>query len=38
VEDIGWCWFFGVIDHFNDELISWHTCDYSGVNVPFASV
>lgn len=26
VEDIGWCWFFGVLDHFNDELISWHTC------------
>lgn len=21
----GWCWFFGVIDHFNDEIISWHT-------------
>ncbi len=20
----GWCWFFGVIDHFNDELIAWH--------------
>jgi len=20
----GWCWFFGVIDHFNDELLSWH--------------
>ena len=26
VEDIGWCWFFGVLDHFNDELISWHAC------------
>ena len=26
VEDIGWCWFFGVLDHFNDELIAWHTC------------
>lgn len=26
VEGIGWCWFFGVLDHFNDELISWHTC------------
>ena len=26
VEDVGWCWFFGVIDHFNSELISWHTC------------
>lgn len=23
-EKEGWCWFFGVIDHFNDELISWH--------------
>jgi transposase InsO family protein len=21
----GWCWFFGVIEHFNDEIISWHT-------------
>jgi transposase InsO family protein len=20
----GWCWFFGIIDHFNDEIISWH--------------
>ena len=20
----GWCWFFGVIDHFNDEIISWN--------------
>jgi transposase InsO family protein len=20
----GWCWFFGVIDHFNDEILSWH--------------
>lgn len=20
----GWCWFFGVIDHFNDEIIAWH--------------
>lgn len=20
----GWCWFFSVIDHFNDEIISWH--------------
>ena len=26
MEDIGWCWFFVVLDHFNDELISWHTC------------
>lgn len=22
----GWCWFFGVIDHFNDEIMAWHTC------------
>lgn len=21
----GWCWFFGVIEHFNDEILSWHT-------------
>ena len=21
----GWCWFFGVIDHFNDEIMAWHT-------------
>ena len=21
----GWCWFFGVIDHFNDEILAWHT-------------
>lgn len=20
----GWCWFFGIIDHFNDEIIAWH--------------
>jgi transposase InsO family protein len=20
----GWCWFFGMIDHFNDEVIAWH--------------
>lgn len=26
VEDVGWCWFFGVIDHFNAEVLSWHTC------------
>lgn len=24
VQEYGWCWFFGVIDHFNDEIISWH--------------
>lgn len=23
-EKEGWCWFFGVIDHFNDEIITWH--------------
>jgi transposase InsO family protein len=22
VQECGWCWFFGVIDHFNDEIIS----------------
>lgn len=21
----GWCWFFSVIDHFNDEILAWHT-------------
>lgn len=26
VEEEGWCWFFGVLDHFNSELIAWHTC------------
>ena len=26
VESIGWCWFFAVIDHFNDEIIAWHIC------------
>lgn len=20
----GWCWFFGTIDHFNDEILAWH--------------
>jgi transposase InsO family protein len=24
IEGLGWHWFFGVIDHFNDEIISWH--------------
>jgi putative transposase len=24
IEGSGWHWFFGVIDHFNDEIISWH--------------
>lgn len=22
----GWCWFFGVIDHFNDEIMAWYVC------------
>ena len=21
----GWCWFFGVIDHFNDEIMAWYS-------------
>mgnify|MGYP000853074173 FL=1 len=24
IDGAGWHWFFGVIDHFNDEIISWH--------------
>ena len=24
IDGSGWHWFFGVIDHFNDEIISWH--------------
>ena len=24
IDGLGWHWFFGVIDHFNDEIISWH--------------
>src|SRR4030095_14368565 len=20
----GWCWFFGAIDHYHDELMGWH--------------
>jgi len=24
IEGSGWHWFFGVIDHFNDEIVSWH--------------
>jgi hypothetical protein len=24
IDGIGWHWFFGVIDHFNDEIILWH--------------
>lgn len=23
----GWCWFFGVIDHFNDEIIAWYASE-----------
>ena len=23
-EEDGWCWFFGVIDHCNDEILGWH--------------
>lgn len=23
-EENGWCWFFGVIDHCNDEILGWH--------------
>jgi len=21
----GWCWFFGAIDHFSDDIVGWHT-------------
>lgn len=24
IDGLDWHWFFGVIDHFNDEIISWH--------------
>lgn len=24
IDGLGWHWFFGVIDHFNDEILSWH--------------
>jgi len=24
IDGLGWHWFFGVIDHFNDEIHSWH--------------
>src|SRR5262245_46611431 len=24
-EEDGWCWFFGAIDHYVDELVGWHT-------------
>lgn len=26
MDELGWYWFFGVIDHFNDELLAWHIC------------
>lgn len=24
IDGLGWHWFFGVIDHYNDEIIAWH--------------
>lgn len=24
IDGLGWHWFFGVIDHYNDEILSWH--------------
>lgn len=24
VDSVGWCWFFGVIEHCNNEILSWH--------------
>lgn len=27
VEEGGWCWFFGVIDHWNDEILAWHAAE-----------
>ncbi|MDS1032763.1 hypothetical protein RDV77_09095 [Porphyromonadaceae sp. NP-X] len=24
IDGLGWYWFFGVIDHFIEEIISWH--------------
>ena len=24
-EDDGWCWFFGAIDHYSDDIVGWHT-------------
>lgn len=24
VDGTGWCWFFGVIEHCNDEILAWH--------------
>src|SRR6266508_1013233 len=21
----GWCWFFGAIDHYSDDIVGWHT-------------
>lgn len=23
-EENGWCWFFGAIDHYTDEIVGWH--------------
>jgi transposase InsO family protein len=23
-EEDGWCWFFGAIDHFSDDVVGWH--------------
>ena len=23
-EENGWCWFFGAIDHYSDDLVGWH--------------
>ena len=23
-EQNGWCWFFGAIDHYSDDLVGWH--------------
>lgn len=23
-EQDGWCWFFGAIDHYSDDLVGWH--------------
>lgn len=24
-EEDGWCWFFGAIDHYGDDIVGWHT-------------
>jgi hypothetical protein len=23
-EQDGWCWFFGAIDHYSDDVVGWH--------------